>query len=80
MFPARRGFSCPYVGGVGAYREKCDAVAESGYTGFTLTKEGGSIRAAVINEDVYHRTPDGWRIAHRRILPLITPHVDRFEL
>jgi len=28
----------PYVGGFGAYREKCDAVSESGYTGFTLTR------------------------------------------
>jgi cyclohexanone monooxygenase len=27
----------PYVGGVGNYRKKCDAVAEHGYEGFTLT-------------------------------------------
>ncbi|WP_336980005.1 NAD(P)/FAD-dependent oxidoreductase [Altererythrobacter fulvus] len=27
----------PYVGGVGAYREKCDAVAAEGYTGFAIT-------------------------------------------
>ncbi len=27
----------PYVGGLGSYREKCDAVAEQGYTGFTLS-------------------------------------------
>jgi len=26
----------PYVGGVGAYRAKCDAVASSGYAGFTI--------------------------------------------
>ncbi|MET4698661.1 cyclohexanone monooxygenase [Constrictibacter sp. MBR-5] len=26
----------PYVGGVGVYREKCDAVAANGYEGFTL--------------------------------------------
>jgi len=26
----------PYVGGVGAYRAKCDAVAGSGYAGFTI--------------------------------------------
>jgi cyclohexanone monooxygenase len=26
----------PYVGGVGAYREKCDEVAAAGYEGFTL--------------------------------------------
>lgn len=27
----------PYVGGVGTYREKCDAVANAGYEGFELT-------------------------------------------
>ena len=27
----------PYIGGVGAYREKCDEVAAEGYTGFSLT-------------------------------------------
>jgi cyclohexanone monooxygenase len=26
----------PYVGGVGAYRQKCDEVADAGYTGFVL--------------------------------------------
>lgn len=26
----------PYVGGVGAYREKCDSIAAAGYEGFTL--------------------------------------------
>jgi cyclohexanone monooxygenase len=26
----------PYVGGVGSYRERCDAVAAAGYEGFTL--------------------------------------------
>ena len=26
-----------YIGGVGAYREKCIEVAESGYSGFTMT-------------------------------------------
>ena len=31
----------PYVGGVGAYREKCDAIANAGYTGFTLNAEVG---------------------------------------
>jgi ketosteroid isomerase-like protein len=44
------------------------------------TKEGGSIKVAVINQDVYRRTADGWRIASRTILPLTKPHVDRFEL
>jgi hypothetical protein len=27
----------PYVGGVGAYRKKCDEVAATGYEGFALT-------------------------------------------
>lgn len=31
-----RAMFMPYVGGVGAYREKCDAVAAAGYEGFTL--------------------------------------------
>jgi cyclohexanone monooxygenase len=26
----------PYIGGVGVYREKCDAVAAAGYAGFRL--------------------------------------------
>jgi cyclohexanone monooxygenase len=26
----------PYVGGVGVYRQKCDAVAARGYEGFAL--------------------------------------------
>jgi cyclohexanone monooxygenase len=25
----------PYIGGVGVYREECDAVVANGYTGFT---------------------------------------------
>lgn len=28
----------PYVGGVGSYRETCDAVAHDGYRGFSQTK------------------------------------------
>ena len=28
----------PYVGGVGAYRKKCDDVAARNYEGFTLTE------------------------------------------
>jgi len=30
----------PYVGGVGAYRQKCDEVAARDYEGFTLTEAG----------------------------------------
>jgi cyclohexanone monooxygenase len=28
----------PYVGGVGAYRAKCDEIAAAGYAGFSLEK------------------------------------------
>lgn len=45
-----------------------------------VTKEGGSIRAAVLNHDVYRRTAGDWRIASRTIVPLTTPQVDRFAL
>jgi cyclohexanone monooxygenase len=34
--PGKPRVFMPYVGGVGAYREKCDAVARAGYEGFTL--------------------------------------------
>jgi cyclohexanone monooxygenase len=35
--PGKPRVFMPYVGGVGAYRKKCDAVAARGYEGFTLT-------------------------------------------
>jgi cyclohexanone monooxygenase len=35
--PGKPRIFMPYVGGVGAYRQKCDAVAASGYEGFRLT-------------------------------------------
>jgi cation diffusion facilitator CzcD-associated flavoprotein CzcO len=28
----------PYIGGVGAYRQKCNEIAEQGYKGFVLTE------------------------------------------
>ncbi|QRO00132.1 NAD(P)/FAD-dependent oxidoreductase [Archangium violaceum] len=36
--PGKPRVFMPYVGGVGAYRQKCDAVAARGYEGFTLTR------------------------------------------
>ena len=36
--PGKPRVFMPYVGGVGAYREKCDEVARAGYEGFTLTR------------------------------------------
>jgi len=34
--PGKPRIFMPYVGGVGAYRQKCDDVAAKGYEGFTL--------------------------------------------
>ena len=34
--PGKPRLFLPYIGGVGAYREKCDAVAANGYEGFIL--------------------------------------------
>jgi cyclohexanone monooxygenase len=38
--PGKTRVFMPYVGGVGAYRDKCDEVAGDGYRGFTLTGRG----------------------------------------
>jgi hypothetical protein len=32
--PGKSRVFLPYIGGVGAYRQKCDAVAANGYEGF----------------------------------------------
>jgi cyclohexanone monooxygenase len=34
--PGKPRIFMPYVGGVGEYRKRCDAIAEAGYEGFTL--------------------------------------------
>jgi cyclohexanone monooxygenase len=39
--PGKPRVFTPYVGGVGPYRSRCDAVAAAGYEGFTLTTVGG---------------------------------------
>lgn len=36
--PGKTRVFMPYVGGVGAYREKCDEVAAAGYSGFSLSE------------------------------------------
>jgi cation diffusion facilitator CzcD-associated flavoprotein CzcO len=36
--PGKPRIFMPYVGGVGAYREKCDEVAAQGYAGFSITR------------------------------------------
>ena len=35
--PGKPRIFMPYVGGVGAYRKKCDDIAARNYEGFTLT-------------------------------------------
>jgi cyclohexanone monooxygenase len=44
--PGKPQVFMPYIGGVGVYREKCDAVAASGYEGFRMTRAGASVQAA----------------------------------
>ena len=43
------------------------------------TKSGASFRAIALNEDVYRRTADGWRIAERRISALTPPEMEGFD-
>jgi cyclohexanone monooxygenase len=40
--PGKPRVFMPYAGGVGAYRQKCDEVAEAGYEGFALGREAVS--------------------------------------
>ena len=44
--PGKPQVFMPYIGGVGAYREKCDAVAAAGYEGFSLGGAGSERQAA----------------------------------
>jgi hypothetical protein len=39
MCPENLGFSCPYVGGVGPYRQICNDIAAKGYEGFALASD-----------------------------------------
>ena len=38
----------PYIGGVGTYREKCDAIAEAGYEGFVLESADEKTQAIAV--------------------------------
>jgi cyclohexanone monooxygenase len=38
--PGKPRVFLPYIGGVGAYRDRCSAVAEKGYEGFAVSGEG----------------------------------------
>ena len=44
--PGKPRVFMPYIGGVGAYRERCDAVAAAGYEGFRLGGAASGARAA----------------------------------
>jgi len=44
--PGKPRLFLPYIGGVGLYREKCDAVAANGYEGFELSGSGQHTVAA----------------------------------
>jgi cyclohexanone monooxygenase len=44
--PGKPRVFMPYIGGVGAYREKCDEIAAKGYEGFRLTAPGVETAAA----------------------------------
>jgi ketosteroid isomerase-like protein len=43
------------------------------------TKSGAAFKAIALNEDTYRRTPEGWRIASRRISPLTPPEMEGFD-
>ena len=45
--PGKPRVLLPYVGGVGAYRELCDAVAERGYEGFILLAAPSPVECAI---------------------------------
>jgi cyclohexanone monooxygenase len=36
--PGKPRIFMPYIGGVGAYKQRCDAVAAAGYEGFTFRR------------------------------------------
>ena len=42
--PGKPRVFMPYIGGVGAYREKCDEVAANGYEGFALSSKRAATR------------------------------------
>lgn len=43
------------------------------------TAGGAYFKAVGLNEDTYRRTPDGWRIASRKVSPLIPAQMDDFD-
>ena len=51
--PGKPRLFLPYIGGVGPYRDRCDAVAANGYEGFTVagTSEGSGDHGARPGDD-----------------------------
>ena len=43
------------------------------------TNSGAAFKAIALNEDTYRRTPEGWRIAGRRISALTPPELEGFD-
>ncbi|GAB3319317.1 nuclear transport factor 2 family protein [Geodermatophilus aquaeductus] len=43
------------------------------------TNSGAAFKAIALNEDTYRRTPEGWRIATRRISALTPPELEGFD-
>ncbi len=43
------------------------------------TRSGAAFKAIALNEDVYRRTDEGWRIAERRISALTPPQLEGFD-
>jgi ketosteroid isomerase-like protein len=43
------------------------------------TETGAAFKAIALNEDTYRRTPQGWRIATRRISALTPPQLEGFD-
>ena len=44
--PGKPRVFMPYIGGVGPYRDKCDAVAAAGYEGFKLSADDAALKPA----------------------------------
>ena len=67
--PGKPRIFLPYIGGVGNYRARCDAVAGCGYEGFTLsgTSEGSGDHGTRPGDDRAARAAGGkWRAAAAR--------------
>ena len=48
--PGKPRMFLPYIGGVGPYRDRCDAVAANEYEGFTLSEPAGRERRMALDQ------------------------------